>query len=623
MDLKDVKSPEDIKHCSLEELDRLASQVRSTIIGQVSKHGGHLASSLGVVELTLALHYVFNAPDDKIVWDVGHQAYVHKLLTGRYDRFSTLRQQGGISGFLKRNESEYDCFGAGHATTSISAALGFAVARNHFERNNNVVAVIGDGSMTGGMAFEALNNAGISKQKMTIILNDNKMSIAPNVGGFSKYLNRVISDPVYNKMRSDLDRLMRRVPGILGSRFRDLFLQVESAAKNAVKPGAFFEDLGVRYFGPIDGHDINELIMILERVKSQPGPCIVHVLTEKGRGLDAAEKNPTKFHGCGPFDPESGLPLAPGKPNPSLTSVFGKTLLELAKKDKRIMGITAAMPTGCGLDIVAKELPDRVIDVGIAEEHAVTFAAGLACDGVVPVVAIYSSFMQRAYDQIMHDVALQNLHVVFVLDRAGLVGADGPTHHGAFDLSFLRTVPGMTVLAPSDENELRDMLVASIDMEGPVAIRYPRGTALAESLAPASDAPFDAKLPKVIEQGKGILLLGAGFMTNELKKTAAILKANGYSPTLVDARFVKPLDDECYRGLLSSHDVIVTLEDNTRIGGYGSAVMELMADLGITGKKFFRFGLPDHFVEQGEIQNLYKLLKIDGESVAKQLMEIL
>ena len=621
MDLKDVKSPEDIKHCSLEELDRLASQVRSTIIGQVSKHGGHLASSLGVVELTLALHYVFNAPDDKIVWDVGHQAYVHKLLTGRYDRFSTLRQQGGISGFLKRNESEYDCFGAGHATTSISAALGFAVARNHFERNNNVVAVIGDGSMTGGMAFEALNNAGISKQKMTIILNDNKMSIAPNVGGFSKYLNRVISDPVYNKMRSDLDRLMKRVPGILGSRFRDLFLQVESAAKNAVKPGAFFEDMGIRYFGPIDGHDINELIMILQRVKNQPGPCIVHVLTEKGRGMDAAEKNPTKFHGTGPFDPESGLPLSPGSPNPSLTSVFGKTLLELAKKDNRIMGITAAMPTGCGMDIVAKELPDRIIDVGIAEEHAVTFAAGgLACDGVVPVVAIYSSFMQRAYDQIIHDVALQNLHVVFVLDRAGLVGADGPTHHGVFDLSFLRTVPGMTIMAPSDENELRDMITASIDMEGPVAIRYPRGTALAEKLVePAGE--FDAKLPKVLEQGKDILLLGAGFMTNELKKTAEVLKQNGYCPTLVDARIIKPLDEECYRSLFESHKVIVTLEDNTRIGGYGSAVAELLEDLGLTDKRLFRFGLPDHFVEQGEIKELYKLLKIDGESVARQLME--
>ena len=620
MELKDVKTPQDIKHCSVEELYGLAAQVRETIIGQVAKHGGHLASSLGVVELTIALHYVFNAPEDKIVWDVGHQAYVHKLLTGRYDRFGTLRQQGGISGFLKRNESEYDCFGAGHATTSISAALGFAAARNHFNRKNNVVAVIGDGSMTGGMAFEALNNAGLSKQNMTIILNDNKMSIAPNVGGFSKYLNRVISDPVYNKMRSDLDRLMRRVPGILGSRFRDLFLQVESAAKNAVKPGAFFEDMGVRYFGPIDGHDINELIMILERVKSQPGPCIVHVLTEKGRGLDAAEKNPTKFHGTGPFDPESGLPLSPGSKNPSLTSVFGKTLLALAKKDKRIIGITAAMPTGCGLDIVAKELPDRVIDVGIAEEHAVTFAAGLACEGVVPVVAIYSSFMQRAYDQIMHDVALQNLHVVFVLDRAGLVGADGPTHHGAFDLSFLRTVPGMTILAPSDENELRDMLTASINMEGPVAIRYPRGTALAEQLLPAPEK-VDVKLPKVLEQGSGILLLGAGFMTNELKKTAEVLRAAGHKPTLVDARVVRPLDTESYRSLFDSHDIIVTLEDNTLVGGYGSAVGELLMDLGYNSKRLMRFGLPDHFVEQGEIPALFKLLKIDGESVAKQIME--
>ena len=594
MELKDVKSPQDLKHCSVEELNHLATQIRETIIGQVAKHGGHLASSLGVVELTLALHYVFNAPDDKIVWDVGHQAYVHKLLTGRYDRFDTLRQQGGISGFLKRNESVYDCFGAGHATTSISAALGFAVARDHFNRNNNVVAVIGDGSMTGGMAYEAINNVGASKQNMTIILNDNKMSIAPNIGGFSKYLNRVISDPVYNKMRTDLDRLMNRLPGILGSRFRDLFLQVENAAKNAVKPGRFFEDLGIRYFGPIDGHDIDELVMILERVKQQQGPCLVHVLTEKGRGFDAAEKNPTKYHGCGAFDPESGLPLAPGNPNPSLTSVFGNTLLQLARKDKRIMGITAAMPTGCGMDIVAKELPDRVIDVGIAEEHAVTFAAGMACDGVVPVVAIYSSFMQRAYD--------------------------GPTHHGAFDLSFLRTVPGMTILAPSNENELRDMLTAAIDMEGVVAIRYPRGTALAAELVP-SEGPFDYKSPKILEKGSGILLLGAGFMTNELKKTAAVLRENGYNPTLVDARFIKPLDQECYRSLFDSHNVIVTLEDNTKVGGYGSAIAELLSDLGYTDKKLYRFGLPDRFVEQGEIKALYKILEIDGESVAKQLME--
>ena len=620
MDLKDIKSPQDIKHCTLEELYALASQIRKTIIGQVSKHGGHLASSLGVVELTLALHYVYNAPDDKIIWDVGHQAYVHKLLTGRFESFGTLRQQGGISGFLKRHESEYDCFGAGHATTSISAALGFAVARNLQGKSNDVVAVIGDGSMTGGMAYEALNNAGLAKQNMTIILNDNKMSIAPNVGGFSKYLNRVISDPVYNKMRTDLDRLMDRLPGILGSRFKDLFLQAERAAKVAVKPGRFFEDLGVRYFGPVDGHDIKELILLLKRVKDQPGPCLIHILTEKGCGMDAAVANPTKFHGCGPFDPESGLPLSPGCANPSLTSVFGNTLLEIARKDKRILGITAAMPTGCGLDIVAKELPNRVVDVGIAEEHALTFAAGLACDGIVPVVAIYSSFMQRAYDQILHDIALQNLHVVMVLDRSGLVGADGPTHHGAFDLSFLRTVPGITIMAPSNENELRDMIYASIDMEGPVAIRYPRGTALAQKLEDSPDV-FDARLPKVLHQGKDILLLGAGFMTNELKKTAESLREKGYDPTLVDARFIKPLDPQCYRSLFESHKVIVTLEDNTLVGGYGSAVGEMLLDFGITDKRLLRFGLPDEFVEQGEIPSLYKLLKIDGESVAQQILE--
>lgn len=620
MDLKDIKSPQDIKHCTLEELYALASQIRKTIIGQVSRHGGHLASSLGVVELTLALHYVYNAPDDKIVWDVGHQAYVHKLLTGRFESFGTLRQQGGISGFLKRHESEYDCFGAGHATTSISAALGFAVARNQQGRSNDVVAVIGDGSMTGGMAYEALNNAGLAKQNMTIILNDNKMSIAPNVGGFSKYLNRVISDPVYNKMRTDLDRLMSRLPGVLGSRFRDLFQQAERAAKTAVKPGRFFEDLGVRYFGPVNGHDIKELILLLKRVKDQPGPCLIHILTEKGRGMPAAVANPTKYHGCGPFDPESGLPFAPGCLNPSLTSVFGNTLLEIARKDKRVLGITAAMPTGCGLDIVAKELPNRVIDVGIAEEHALTFAAGLACEGIVPVVAIYSSFMQRAYDQIMHDIALQDLHVVMILDRAGLVGADGPTHHGSFDLSFLRTVPGLTIMAPSNENELRDMIQASINMEGPVAIRYPRGTALAEKLEEPTGS-FDGKLPKVLRQGKDILLLGAGFMTNELKKAVDILVKNGYDPTLVDARFVKPLDQDCYRSLFESHKTIVTLEDNTLVGGFGSAIGELMMDLGITDKRLLRFGLPDHFVEQGEIPALYKLLKIDGESVAKQILE--
>ncbi len=620
--LKEIHSPKDIKGCTVEELNELAKQVREKIISQIAKHGGHLASSLGVVELTIALHYIYNTPEDILVWDVGHQAYVHKLLTGRYDQFETLRQQGGLSGFLKRTESPYDAFGAGHASTSISAALGFAVARNHLKKNHNVVAIIGDGSMTGGMAFEALNNAGISKENMTIILNDNKMSISPNVGGFSKYLNRIISDPVYNKMRVDIDKLMSRLPGVLGSRFRDLFLATENAAKSALKPGRFFEDLGVRYFGPIDGHDLNELIQILDRVKNFPGPCIIHVLTEKGRGLSLAEKNPSKWHASVPFDPESGLPLNKSNANKSLTSIFGETLLDLVKKDNRILCITGAMASGCGLNIVEQELPDRVIDVGIAEEHAVTFAAGLACNGVIPVVAIYSSFMQRAYDQMIHDVALQNLHVVFILDRAGLVGADGPTHHGSFDLSFLRTIPKMIIMAPSDENELRDMVTASIDMPGPVAIRYPRGNALACELSTEVKTIPIGK-PIVIESGSDILLLGAGFMLQELKKTASILRTQGKNPTLVDARFIKPLDENAYEELLKTHSVVVTLEDNTLIGGYGSAIAELMSDKGYTSHKLLRFGLPDDFVEHGNVNDLYKQLKIDGESVAQKLMEIL
>ena len=619
MQIKNVHSPEDIKNLTLPELEELAKDIRKTIIGQVSKHGGHLASSLGVVELTIALHKVYNTPEDILIFDVGHQAYVHKLLTGRVDRFETLRQQGGLSGFLKRSESKYDAFGAGHASTSISAALGFAFARDHYKKHNSVVAIIGDGSLTGGMAFEALNNAGILKQNITIILNDNKMSISPNVGAFSHYLNKLISDPTYNKVRSDVDRVMHRIPGILGSKFRDLLNATEKATKFALKPGRLFEDLGVRYFGPINGHNLSELIPILKQVKECNGPCLVHVITEKGRGLKLAEKNPSKWHGCNPFDPESGLPLSPGNTNPSLTSVFGTSLLELAKKDERIIGITAAMPTGTGIEILAKEMPERVVDVGIAEEHAVTFAAGLACAGVVPIVAIYSSFLQRAYDQIIHDVALQNLHVIFALDRAGLVGADGPTHHGAFDLTYLRSIPDMTIFAPSNENELKAMLIKAIDMEGPVAIRYPRGNALAKEL---SAEPLELPLYKfsVLEEGEDILLLGVGFMLEELKKTAAILKEQGKKPTLVDARFIKPLDTEAYKKLFEKHSVVVTLEDNTLIGGYGSAISEMITDMNMNHIKLYRFGLPDSFVEQGNIADLYKLLKIDGESIAQKIL---
>lgn len=621
MFLKDIKSPMDIKGCSVQELNDLALQIREKIINQVAAHGGHLASSLGVVELTLALHYVFNAPEDILVWDVGHQAYVHKLLTGRFDRFETLRQQGGLSGFPKRSESPYDAFGVGHASTSISAALGFAVARDKLHKHNSVVAIIGDGSMTGGMAFEALNNAGLSQQNMTIILNDNKMSIAPNVGGFPKYLNRLISDPKYNKLRADIDRVMQKIPGIIGRHFRTLLQSVEKAVKNAIRPGQFFEDLGIRYFGPIDGHDLNELISTLERVKSIPGPCLIQVMTEKGHGMKFAETNPSKWHASVPFDPKSGKPLSSKPSLPSLTSVFGNTILDLAKKNEKIVGITGAMPTGCGLDIMAKEIPERVIDVGIAEEHAVTFAAGLACGGLIPVVAIYSSFLQRAYDQIIHDVALQKLHVVFILDRAGLVGADGPTHHGSLDLTYLRSIPGMTIMAPSDENDLRDMMASAIGMEGPVAIRFPRASALSAALRSEEIQPVPFGKFKVKRQGRDILLLGVGFMLHELEKTAKILVEHGFNPTLVDAKFVKPLDKEDYRNLFNTHHTIVTLEDNTVVGGYGSEIAELLADLDIEDRRLFRFGLPDAFVEHGKIPDLYRMLGIDGTSIANKLLK--
>src|SRR5690554_2258492 len=622
MKLENIRSPKDLKNLSIDQLNVLAAEIRDAIISQIAKHGGHLASSLGVVELSIALHYVFNTPEDILVWDVGHQAYVHKLLTGRYDQFETLRKQGGLSGFLKRSESPYDAFGAGHASTSISAALGFAVARNHFKKKNKVVAIIGDGSMTGGMAFEALNNAGITKENMTIILNDNKMSISPNVGGFSKYLNRIISDPVYNKARLDVDKLLKRLPGILGTKFGDLLVATENAAKSALKPGRFFEDLGVRYFGPIDGHDLNEVIQILDRVKDFEGPCLIHLLSEKGRGLELAEQNPSKWHASVPFDPQSGLPTKKCSETKSLTTIFGETLLEIVRHDERILCITGAMASGCGLDIVEKEFPERVIDVGIAEEHAVTFAAGLACDGIVPVVAIYSTFLQRAYDQIIHDVALQDLHVVFILDRAGLVGADGPTHHGSFDLSYVRTVPKMIIMAPSCENELRDMLRAAIDMPGPVAVRYPRANALECEL---NDKPQEMPIgiPLILETGSDILLLGVGTMLQELKKTAAILRENGKNPSLVDARFVKPLDETTYKDLFDSHSIIITLEDNSVVGGYGSAIAEFLSDNAYRNHQLIRFGLPDDFVEHGEVPDLYKLLKIDGESVAQQIMEIL
>ncbi|HSQ40973.1 MAG TPA: 1-deoxy-D-xylulose-5-phosphate synthase [Fibrobacteraceae bacterium] len=617
--LQNVRSPKDLKGLTPLELQDMARQLRQTIISQVSKTGGHLAPSLGVVELTLALHFVYNAPEDKIVWDVGHQAYAHKLLTGRYATFNTLRQFRGISGFPRRSESEYDSFGVGHASTSISAALGMAVARDLLHQKHAVVAVIGDGSMTGGMVFEALNNAGSAKS-LTIILNDNKMSIAPNVGNFSRYLNRLISDPTYNRVREDWRTLMGRLPGNLGRRVEDMLGRAETVAKSVLKPGRFFEDLGARYFGPIDGHNITEMIDFFNRVRNMPGVNLVHVLTEKGRGLKVAEEDPYRWHGVVPFNVESGAPSVPPKPQPPLTTVFGKALLELARKDRRLVGITGAMPSGCGLSIVEKELPEQIFDVGIAEGHAVTFAAGLATSGMIPVVAIYSTFLQRAYDQILHDVALQNLKVIFVLDRAGLVGSDGPTHHGTFDLTYLRSVPGMTLMAPSDEVEMRNMLHYAIyQCPGPVALRFPRGNALHAEI-PEGFSPLSSTSFRIVTEGQEILLLGCGFMLTELLRTAEILRTHGLSPTVVDARFVKPLDAEGYSRLFSGHHLVVTLEDNVLSGGFGSAIAELIADQGCS-IRLLRIGIPDIFVEHGEVSRLYRELGMDGESVAQKILQ--
>jgi 1-deoxy-D-xylulose-5-phosphate synthase len=629
MNLSDIKCPADLKNLSFTQLEALGQQLRDKIISQVSVNGGHLAPNLGVIELTLALHFCYNTPVDKLVWDVGHQAYAHKLLTGRQDLFHTIRQEGGISGYPKRSESEYDTFGVGHASTSISAALGYCAGRNVSGQDNKVVAVIGDGSMTGGTAFEALNNVSSISGNLTIVLNDNKMSIAPNVGAFSKYLNRLISDPMYNRVRDDIKNLSSSSHGIT-SKLANLIGTFQDTAKHALMPGRLFEDLGVRYFGPIDGHDLRGLVQIFNRVRDLNEPCLVHVITEKGRGFKYAENDSHKWHGTVPFDPESGEQQKGSGVLPAYTKVFGQALLELAQQDETIVGITGAMPSGCGLDIVAKELPKRVFDVGIAEGHAVTFAAGLACSGIKPVVAIYSTFMQRAFDHVIHDVALQKLPVIFAMDRAGLVGADGPTHHGSFDISYMRIIPGMVIMAPSDQDELRNMLYTATKHNGPVAIRYPRGSAQAEPLAGFVEIPIgkinvvlrtDPSPTNPVNPAK-VLLLGIGNMVQEVKKAAHLLKAQGVSSTVVDARFAKPLLPQEYQSLLQEHQVIVTLEDNAVKGGYGSSVLELMNELNIASKTVLNIGLPDLFVDHGEIPSLHKKHGMDAESVVQKIMSL-
>ncbi len=618
--LDQISSPKDLRNLKPDDLKILAKEIRSLIVSQVSKTGGHLAPNLGTVELTLALHYVYDTPVDKIIWDVGHQAYPHKIITGRYKQFSTIKQYGGISGFLRRSESEYDTFGAGHASTSLAAAMGFAKARRLKNQNHHVAAVIGDGSLTGGMAFEALNNSGVSEENVTFILNDNKMSIAPNVGAISKYLNRVISNPTYNKLKEDIWDFTGKLPNV-GESLQKLVHKIDESVKHLILPGGLFEDLGLRYFGPIDGHNLDNLIEILKGVKKINAPCLIHILTEKGHGWDKSEKDSQKWHSATPFDIESGQKKSNTSP-PSYAKVFGNALLELAREDTRITAITAAMADGVGVDIMQKEFPKRVFDVGIAEQYAVTFAAGMACEGIIPVCAIYSTFLQRAIDQIIHDVALQDLHVVFVLSHSGLVGADGPTHHGTFDLTYLRMIPGMVILAPSNDIELCEMLKTAIHtLKGPVAIRYPKGNAKIQQIS-QKPVTLAVGVPHIMVQGQDLLILAVGHMVGFAQQAVKLLEESGIKPTLVNARYVKPLCEVAYSDLISKHKYIITVEDNVISGGYGSAISELASKLKINTSSIRHLGLPDQFVPHGNLARLYSDLKLNGEGIYNEALEL-
>ena len=619
--IEQITSPEDIKQMDMATLKILAHDIRQRLVQVTAKNGGHLAPNLGVVELTLALHYVYNAPKDKIVWDVGHQAYVHKILTGRAETIDTVRTYGGLSGFPKRTESEYDAFGTGHSSTSISAAVGFALARDRRGEDHEVVAVIGDGAMTGGMAYEALNSLGQMKSKMTIILNDNEMSIAPNVGGLAEYLNRVRTDPKYVQSKEDIEFLLKKIPSI-GDKMVKAADRLKDSFKYLLVPGTIFEELGIKYFGPVNGHDLPELIKVLENAKQINKPVIIHVITQKGKGYAPAEANPDKFHGVGPFDIATGQVL--GQKNvPSYTDVFADTLIRLGREDERIMGITAAMGLGTGVSKFAEAFPKRVVDVGIAEEHAVTMAAAMALDGLKPVVAIYSTFLQRAYDQLIHDVALQQAPVVFAIDRAGLVGDDGPTHHGVFDLAYLRQIPNMIVMAPKDENELQHMLYTALACDQPAAVRYPRGAGCGVAM--------DSELRKLaigkaelLSDGGEITLLAVGSMVAVAWEASALLKARcGLEATVINARFVKPLDEEAILSHTKGKKLVVTLEEGILAGGFGSAVLELLHAKGRGVPNVLRIGIEDGFVAHGATERLKEDCGLTAEKVAARIAQAL
>ena len=619
--LENINSPDDLKLLTPEQLPQLAEEIREEIITTVSRTGGHLASSLGVVELTIALHYIFNTPHDKIVWDVGHQSYAHKLLTGRRAQFHTLRQHGGISGFPRREESRYDVFNVGHSSTSISAALGIAEARCLKREKYKVIAVIGDGSLMAGIALEGLNQAGHIKKDLIVILNDNELSISPNVGALSAYLSRIITGQFYNRFVNEMTAFIKTIPGIGKSVLR-VVKQSEEFLKRLLVPGLIFEELGFRYIGPISGHRFDHLLENLRNVKNLSGPILVHVLTSKGKGYKPAEEDPIRFHGTASFDVKTGRSLSKKSPVPTYTEVFSNTLITLAKKDTRVIAITAGMSAGTGLDKFHEELPERFYDVGIAEQHAITFAAGMATEGFRPVTAIYSTFLQRSYDQVLHDVCYQNLPVVFVLDRAGIVGEDGATHNGMFDLSYLRCIPNIIIMAPKDENELQHMLKTALECTCPVAIRYPRGRGYGVELDKELRI-LDIGKAETLREGNDLAIMAVGAPVYPALYAAEELKKEKIDASVINSRFVKPLDKDLVCDLARRVGKIITVEENVLSGGFGSAVLEVLGGRGIQGVKVKCLGIRDMFLEHGSQDVLRKKYGLDAEGIVRSAREIL
>lgn len=616
--IEDIDSPADLKRLREEQLPQVSDELRSFIIETVSATGGHLASSLGAVELAVALHYVFNAPEDKIIWDVGHQAYAHKILTGRRAGFGTLRQSNGISGFPRPAESVYDAFGAGHSSTSISAALGIASARDLAGKTYSVIAVIGDGSLTAGLAFEGLNQAGHLKKNVIVVLNDNEMSISKNVGALSAFLSRKLTGRYATRLKKEVESVIKSIPRIGGS-LMHIAKKAEDAMITFLTPGMLFEGLGFNYIGPVDGHDIGALIGAFTAIGEVQGPVLLHVITKKGKGYLPAEADPAAFHGVGPFVIETGRPSRPSAP--SYTNVFSSALVEIAERDKRVVAITAAMPEGTGLSTFAERFPERFFDVGIAEQHALVFAAGLAKEGFIPVTAIYSTFLQRAYDEVFHDVCLQNLPVVLALDRAGIVGQDGATHHGLFDISYLRHIPNMSVAAPKDEAELRQLLYSAVNYNRPIAIRYPRGNCMGADLTGAlGEIPFGSS--EILREGKDVVILATGTMVYPALEAAANLERAGIRVGVINCRFIKPLDERLILDAAASVGALVTVEENVLAGGFGSAVCELLADRGIN-VPLKRVGVPDVYVEHGTQDELRARLGLTPTGIEASVRQIL